>query len=384
MGVFDGLRRLRREAKGLHSFKAVPRRQRRIVFYSEGRGYWTYFESIYRALHVEYSEEILYVTSGEDDPILLNPPPGIKAFYVGEGSVRTLFFATLDADVVLMTMPDLQTLHIKRSPYPVRYVYLHHSIVSTHMVYRATAFDHFDAILCVGPHHINEIRERERMLGLPGKELVEHGYGRLDTIMTEGYPGPRSRSLDEPPQVLVAPTWGENGLLELYGPDVVQSLIDAGLKVVVRPHPRTRKLRPDVLDKLASQYEGERLLQIDEDGDARASLFSADVMVSDWSGAALEFGFGLERPVIFVDVARKVLNPDYTNLGLTPLEESVRHQIGLVLPVDRLAELGDTAKSMIIQPDNWQAKARRERERWIFNACRSGSVAAKYLVSLLK
>src|SRR5690554_6502025 len=159
--MFAALKRLLRERQGLKAFNAVPRGERRIVFYSEGGGYWTYFEPVFEALRQEFQEPVLYVTSDENDPVLLNPPDGLRSFHVGEGSMRTLFFAGLDADVVLMTMPDLQTFHIKRSPHPVKYVYLHHSLVSTHMVYRPAAFDHFDAILCAGPHHQAETRARE-------------------------------------------------------------------------------------------------------------------------------------------------------------------------------------------------------------------------------
>ena len=35
-------------------------------------------------------------------------------------------------------------------------------------------------------------------------------------------------------------------------------------------------------------------------------------MVSDWSGVAMEFAFGLERPVLFIDVPRKTNNPEKT------------------------------------------------------------------------
>jgi len=53
-------------------------------------------------------------------------------------------------------------------------------MVSSHMIYRAGAFDHFDSILCVGPHHIDEIRAWEKLNGLPAKRLHQHGYAPLD------------------------------------------------------------------------------------------------------------------------------------------------------------------------------------------------------------
>jgi hypothetical protein len=381
--MFTALRKMLREWRGLQAFKRIPREERTLVFYSEGRGYWTYFEPIYKALQAGHEASILYVTSAENDPLLEKPLPGMRSFYIGEGSMRTLFFATLDADVLLMTMPDLQSFHIKRSPFSVHYVYLHHSIVSTHMIYRAAAFDHFDSILCVGPHHVQETRAREQQLGLPQKALIEHGYGRLDTILDSGRQGPPDRN-GEPVQVLVAPTWGENGLIERHGLDVIKPLIDAGLRVVLRPHPRTRKLHPNILDKIAAYYVNEPRFRLDEDADATTSLLDSDIMLSDWSGAALEFSLGLERPIIFADVPRKVLNPEYAVLGIEPIEVQAREHLGVVVTTDKLAQLGNIADTMAADSKKWQTALNDARQCWIYNSGQSGETAAAYLISLIK
>mgnify|MGYP003326545469 CR=1 FL=1 len=41
------------------------------------------------------------------------------------------------------------------------------------------------------------------------------------------------------------------------------------------------------------------------------SLHRSDLMISDWSGAALDYALGLNKPVLFIDVPRKVNNLDY-------------------------------------------------------------------------
>lgn len=380
--MFAGLAKLFREWKGLKAFKRVPREDRRLVFYSEGAGYWSYFEPVFKALQSIRGVPILYVTSAENDPLLVNTPPGMRSFYIGDGSFRTLFFATLDVDVLLMTMPDLQSFHIKRSPFSVHYAYLHHSIVSSHMIYRPAAFDHFDSILCVGPHHVEETKAREQALNLPAKILVEHGYGRLDTIVQDARTSP-SLSQGSIIQVLVAPTWGENGLIERHGVEVINPLIEAGLQVVLRPHPRTRLLSPAALNTLVDFYKDESLFRLDEDANGSTSLLNSAIMVSDWSGAALEFAFSLERPVIFVDVPRKILNPDYATLGLEPIEVQAREQLGVVLPTARLGELGTVAQAMVADSEKWQATICKARQRWIFNAGNSGDAAAAHLMSLV-
>ena len=119
--MFAALRKLRQEWQGLQAFKRVPRAQRQIVFYSEGKGYWSWFEPVFRSLRRLHDLPVLYVTSAADDPLLPDPPEGMRAFYIGEGSMRTLFFSTLDVDVLLMTCllytsPSPRDLSTSRMP----------------------------------------------------------------------------------------------------------------------------------------------------------------------------------------------------------------------------------------------------------------------------
>ena len=93
------------------------------------------------------------------------PSAGLHAFRIGAGAVCTWFFQTLKADVMVLTMLDLQNFHLKRSLHPVHYVYVFHSMGSTHMVDHENSYDHYDSLLCVGPHHVEEIRRREQLQG---------------------------------------------------------------------------------------------------------------------------------------------------------------------------------------------------------------------------
>ena len=381
--MFSAFDRLRREWQEYRRFKACPREERRLVVYSEGGGYWTHLGPVVEQLFSEHGIPVAYVTSDEADPIYLEPPAGVRSFGIGSGSIRTIFFRALDADVVLMTMPDLQTYHIKRSVNPIHYVYLHHSLVSTHMVYRPAAFDCFDTILCVGPHHVVEIREREARYGLPRKELVEHGYGRLDQLMIDARYLPSRVSDNGALEVLVAPSWGRDGLLESLGEPLVESLLLEGHRVTVRPHPRTRMMRGDALDALVARFGAEARFSIEEDVGGNHSLLRADVMVSDWSGAALEFAFGLLRPVLFVDVPRKVNNPDYEALEIEPVEVSLRPRLGSVLPPNRISQAGAAVAKLKKWGRDQRIHMREQRERTVFNLGNSAQVGAAYVAGLL-
>lgn len=360
-------------------FNALPDRLRDIVFYAEDGDSWPHFATIIRHLTGE-GRHVCYLTSSRLDPVLQFGDPLVHAFCIGEGTVRTSMFLSLRAKVCVMTMPDLETFHLKRSRrQPVHYVYVFHSMVSTHMIYRKGAFDHFDTILCVGPHHVREISATEQVYGIRRKNLVYHGYGRLDTMLkarrrSERLPAPASNG--DLPHVLVAPSWGPNGLLETHGTAVCGALLDAGFRVTVRPHPMTRRKAPGCIRAIESELGDSGRLTVENGVAAFDSLAAADCMVSDYSGAAMEFAFGFERPVLFVDVPRKVNNPEYKRIGIEPIEVAIREKIGTVVGPDRLTGLAREVNELVRAREEIREQIRKARGDVVYNVGASGRAAA--------
>ncbi len=368
----------RRNRKG---FEKLPRAARAITFYAEDGGSWPHFEPIIRELTGPMGREVCYLTSSPDDPVLHEERPGVTAFEIGEGLGRAYLFQTLEVGALVATVPQLGISILPRSRSAAAngtsYVYVFHSMVSTHMVYEPDGFDHYDVVLCVGPYMVDEIRRREELEGLPAKELVEHGYGRLDTILGQARPHAPS----DPPVVLVAPSWGPTCIFETCGVPLTRVLLDAGFAVIARPHPMTAKRTPEALAALRTEFGSHPRFTFDDGVASADSLHRSDLMVSDWSGAALEYAFGLERPVLFVDVDRKVNNPDYEALGIEPFEASVRAQVGRVVSPERLDELPDAVRAMLADPPATRDQIVAVRDREIFNVGTSGAVAARLIAA---
>jgi hypothetical protein len=365
-------------------FRTLPDERRKIVFYSEGPGYWKYFEAVVQHL-LSMGESVAYLTSDFEDPVLgIGGNKRLEAFYIGKGALRTIAFAMLRARVVVLTMPDLNTFHIKRSSAcDVHYVYLHHSAVSTHMIYREGAFDHFDSILCVGPHHVEEIRAWEALKRLRPKRLYQHGYGPVDNLMSlSKVVNNPSQNSDRRMNVLIAPSWGSACILERGAAPLVNTLLEAGYKVTVRPHPRTLQLNRKIVRELERTFFGNRFFRIDSDADGFQALIDADVMISDWSGVAMEFAFGLGRPVLFLEYGRKVRNSLWSELGITPLEELYRSEIGVVLDGNQLTDVPRIVIWLIEHAADIAMRAEMLRGRWVFNPGQSGIAGAQIIREL--
>jgi len=373
--------------KALHNwrsykaFKALPRDQKRIVIYSESGQDWHHFAPVIKSLLDEYGQRVVYLTSDPEDPGLRQANPKLAAFCIGSGLTRTICFQWLDCGVMVMTMVDFNTLQLKRSINPVTYVFMFHSLISTHMADHEDSYDHYDAILCAGPHQMREIRKREELLGLKPKQLFAHGYHRLEELAQNRREPPQWNN-DAEVHVLLAPSWGEQTILNACGMRLVDVLIGAGFKVTLRPHYQTRWTTPDVIDGIAAKYADHPRFSLIERMGESDSLFDSHVMITDWSGAGMDYGMGLEKPVLYIDLPAKARNEWWPKLGLEPFEAYVRDKIGVIVKPDALDDVPRQIHALLQEPDVFRANVASLREDWVFNFGTSPSAAAAAIVQL--
>lgn len=368
-----------RHVRSAIEVQALPPEWRALVFYSEGPAYWTHLNGLIAAMLDAGATPICYLSSHPDDPGLRVDHERFRAFEIGMAGVRNWLFANIDARMMVMTMPDLHRFQVKRSRFPVHYVYVQHSLVSCHMAYREGAFDHYDTIFCAGPHQMREIEALAARPDARTKSIVAHGYSRLDAMIAALARKPRDTGGDEQPRVLIAPSWGEQGLIEMVGGQIVTALLEEGFAVTLRPHPQTSRLRPALITAIVARHGAHPSFALDTDMESWRSLREADVMISDWSGAAFEFAFARRRPVIFLDVPRKVNNPAYEELGLEPFESALRPAVGQVVAPERLDELPQLIRRCLAAPDLPRALV----DRHVFNRGRSDRVGAASLHAIL-
>ena len=372
------------ERKELEKFNKLSIDERSIVFYSEDTSSFVHFEQIIYELTEKMGQQICYVTSDKDDPILTTPNEKIKTFYIGLGAIRTKFFMELKAHILIMTMPNLETYYIKRSKvYPVHYIYIFHSIVSTHTIYRKGAFDHFDSVFCVGPHHIKEITTTESVYNLNHKKLIEYGYGLLDKLQKNKPLKNQENHSDEKKKIVIAPSWGKKGLLETKGIQLVKILLDAGYHIIVRPHPMSIRKWPKKIKAMKNEFADEPNFEMENDISSFKSIYSAYGLISDWSGIAIEYAFACEMPVFYIDVPQKINNSSYKKISCKPLESSIRNLIGKVISPNDLDSLPKVIESTYVENNNFKTAIQEVRNKTIFNLGRSGIKGAQEILKIL-
>ena len=369
--------------KEVKRFKKLDKKYRSIIFYLENECDFIFFKPIVEKLTQEYDIKICYVTSSKTDPMLTSNDKNILPFYIGDGIARSSFFVNLKATIVVMTMPDLETFHIKRSKiYPVHYVYIFHSLCSTHYIYRKAAFDNFDTIFCTGNYQIIEIQEREKKSNLAKKKLVKHGYGKLDILINEVQSTNVRNNASNNKVVLIAPTWGPNGLIETKGQEIVHILLDSGFNVILRPHPVTIKKSNKVIQKIEKEFKDNLNFKLETDIRSTESWFLCDCMISDLSGAAIEYAFAFEKPVLYVVTPEKIVQEN--EIGLVPLEEKIRSEIGEIVSLSQLSLIPSKINQFLLSQNKFKEKIQKIREETIFNIGNSGEQGAKHLLELKK
>lgn len=357
-----------------------------LVFYSESSGFYKYYERIIAYILENSKLTIHYVTGDPNDQIfeIAEKEPRIVPYYIGQKKLITLFMK-LEADVMVMTMSDLGNYQYKRSYYSknIKYVYVFHYPLSTHMVLHTGALRHYDAILCVGDFQFEEIRQTEKLFGDPEQELIACGYGQLEKLYDAYRAAPRTERVR--PKVLIAPSWQADNILDSCIDDLLKELLGKGFDVTVRPHPEYVKRYGDRMDAIVKRYEhyegGDLFFELDFTGNT--SIFDSDTVISDWSGTAYEFVMVTERPCVFIDTPPKINNPDYEKITVAPLEFTLRDQVGIRVKPGEIPGLAEKIRGLL-EDESFGERIRGIREKTIANFGRSGEVGGRYIIDSVK
>ena len=346
------------------------------IFFAEAPWDWAHIGPL--ADRVEYlGKRVLRLTADPEDPVITTR----NGLFVGGILSATRLFLSLPRSVVVMTMTDLDIHHLKRSVNDVHYVYVFHSLVSTHRAYRSKAFDAYDSILCSGPHHFDELTELAGIRDIRPQKLYETGYCRLDDFSLETtHSGDSSK---ETIRVLLVPTWGESSLIEYNLEQIITDLLDQSIEVVLRFHPMSLRHQPQLKSRFQERFGQDDTFSIDDRMESTEAFRKSDIALTEWSGAAHEFSFGLLRPSIFINTPNKSNTDDRTLLSTSCFEDLVRGELGAAVELADSGEIPDVVRDLRRDATNIRTRLDGLRSQHIYNPNRSVTVAADQLLEML-
>ena len=370
---------VRREKADYKRFLAFPNKQ--IVFYSEKNGFYKYFRDVIEAIQRRTDIIIHYISSDPEDEIFSLESDSFHTYYIEEKLM--VLMMRMDADIVVMTTPDLQKYYIKRSMVrdDVEYVYIDHGMNSVNLMLRKGALDAFDTVFCSNDSVLQEIRAQEKVYGLKPKTLVKYGYAMIDQMIRTYSDQPPVKN--EPPVILIAPSWQEDNIMDICIDGILRNLLPLQLQVIVRPHPQYVRHYPEKLDALRKNYRDFTNFCLQEDFSSNQTVFNADILVTDWSGIAYEYAFTTLKPCLFINTPMKVMNPDYRDIGLEPFDLVIRNQIGIALQPKETDQIADAVERLLHEPVFSKESIANLRDKSLYNVGCAASVGADYLIRRL-
>jgi YidC/Oxa1 family membrane protein insertase len=370
----------KREKQDYKRFLKFENKQ--LVFYSEKNGFYKYFKDVIELILKKTDIVIHYITSDPEDEVFRLQSENFQVYYIGENKLIVLMMK-MDSDMVVMTMPDLQKYHIKRSMVreDTEYIYMDHGIGSLNLMLRKHALDYFDTIFASNDLVYREIRGQEKVYGLKEKTIVRYGYSLIDN-MVAAYEKQEGKEND-PKVILIGPSWQEDNIMDSCIETILDKLLGHGYHVILRPHPQYVRHFGDKLKAMEAQYAAHEDFTLQTDFSSNDTVFNADILITDWSGIAYEYSFTTLKPTLFIDTPMKVMNPDYKEIDVEPFDIVIRNQIGISLKPDALDDIEETVQKLLYHPTYSKESMQAIREQYLYNVGKSAEVGADYIIKRL-
>lgn len=355
---------------------------KQIVFYSEKNGFYKYFQNVIELILKKTDIIIHYITSDPDDEVFKLQNENFQVYYIGENKLIVLMMK-MEADIVVMTMPDLQKYHIKRSMVKdnIEYIYMDHGIGSVNLMLRKHALDYFDTVFASNDIVYNEIRKQEEVYGLKPKTIVKCGFGLIDNMIAS-YEN-RTSQPNASKVILIAPSWQEDNMLDLCIDKILDNLLQYEYQIILRPHPQYVRHFEGKLKALGEKYAGYANFTLQLDFSSNDTVFNADILMTDWSGIAYEYSFTTLKPSLFINTPMKVMNPDWQEIGVTPFDIEIRDQIGISVELSDLDSIGTVVHRLLFEDSYSKENLRKMREKYLYNVSKSAEVGADYIINRL-
>lgn len=352
----------------------------KLVFYSEQGGFYKYYSGMIDYVCDHSDIDVHYITSDPDDAIFKDSRPQIKPYFIASDKRLIPLFMKLDCKMCVMTTPDLEKYHLKRSRVNknIEYVYTFHGMGSTALTLRKGALDWYDTVFAVGVDSVNEIRDTEELYKTPKKRLVETGYPLIGELI-EKYESSEHKK-NERPRILIAPSWQPDNIIDSCIDDILSELAKTDYEIIVRPHPQQVRHQPEKFEIMTEKFKNNDNIEIQTDFSSNNPIMESDILITDWSDISWEFAFVTKRPVLFINTPMKVMNPEWEKIKTKPINITLRNVIGVSIEPTETAKINTVISEMLSSSEKYREVITNTLNEHVFNVTRSGKLCGAYIV----
>ena len=347
-----------------------------IVFFTDSKRYENIFGPLCDEME-KRGQSVLYLTVSPDDPLLARKYEHVRTEFIGEGNKAFVRMNFIKASVVLSSTPGLDVYQWKRSRDADFYVHIIHAPNDVTR-YRMFGMDYFDAVLVSGEYQVRQIRQLEEKRRLPEKDVQIVGLPQLDDLYRKlqeaGTPEKKTGTT-----VLLAPSWGPSGLLNVFGKQFIEKLLETNYHVIIRPHPQSMVSEKEMIETLREEFPDSDRLEWNFDNDNFNVLNRSDILISDFSGVMFEFTLVFGKPLIYTDVSFDKAVYDAAWLEEEPWTFRTLPRLGMQLTKENFGRIGEMVETCLNSPEFRAGRDRAREETWA-NIGHSVETVADYLI----
>lgn len=338
-----------------------------LVIYSDHKRYWNVFKPICDEAEKRKIPTVFY-TSSPDDPALSEKYDFVKCEFIGKGNKGFAHLNMLNAKIVLSTTPGLDVYQWKRSKNVDLYVHVPHTVDDL-AGYRMFGLDFYDAVLTSGENQVSLIRKMEELRpNIKQKEFVTVGSVPLDNLKKrfDEEDCCVERGDAKTPTVILAPSWGESGMLTRFGDKMLSALSKTDFNIIIRPHPQTVVSEQKILQPLQEKFSHENFpnFEWNFDNDNFSALNKADILITDFSGIIFDFACVFNKPLIYTKQAFNTLPYDADWLSEPIWSFRVVDKIGFELKEENLSDIKNVIKTALESKNLQEGRDQVRSECW--------------------
>ena len=234
-------------------------------------------------------------------------------------------FQFLQIKYCYSSTPELGKNYFVKSAFKfTKYIFIQHSPMGLNGIYKKNAFDNFDVIQVINTFQKDDLIEINRL----NKKNIKIWKSNYLFFHNKNDP---IKNKNEKIKVLIAPSHGT--LFYQQAIDLLIKSLDQNLyHVEFRPHLMTIQKNKFLKKKIEDNF-------MINNGKINFSEF--DILISDWSGAYIEFAYKKKQKSILIDVPQKILNDNFKQFSNKSIDIEARKILGKVIKINQIHKINN-------------------------------------------
>ena len=219
--------------------------------------------------------------------------------------------------------PELGKSYFVKSAFKkTKYIYIQHSPMGLNGIYKKDAFNNFDVVQVINTFQKNDLIE----INILNKKNIKIWKSNYLFFQKKNNP---IKKKYEKIKVLIAPSHGTLFYQQAF--DLLIKYLDQNLyHVEFRPHLMSIKNNKFLFKKIKDNF----IINSD-----KINFSEFDILISDWSGAYIEFAYQKKQKSILIDVPQKILNKNFKQFSNKSIDVEARKILGKVIKINNIQKI---------------------------------------------